>query len=261
MAYVFAIANQKGGVGKTTTVASLAACATGARVLIVDLDPHASLTLSFGLERPDAGAGSHRLLRDGAGLAEEARPTGVGRIDVIPAAAALATLEREHGRSPGMGRRLATLCRTEAAAYDWVLVDSPPTLGMLMINAVAAADYLIIPTQPDVLSRHGVDGMVRTVAMIDRTRDRPTPYPVVTTFYDRRTRASREGYEALCERHGDRLWPHVVPIDTQFREAAARAELLPLTRSSSRGAEAYRQLWDELTGELADMPPCDSAVA
>lgn len=260
---IIAVCNQKGGVGKTTTTLSLAACAAAAgdAVLLVDLDPHASLTLSLGLETADARGGAYALLAQSLSLSELARPTAVAGMDIIASGPALATLERDQGRNPGMGRRLQTICRAQAGAYRWVFVDTPPTLGVLMINALAAADHVVIPTQPDPLSRHGVTGMVKTLDMVNRSRPIPLGHSIVTTFYDRRTRSSLDGLEALNADHGGALWPDVIPVDTQFREASSRGLPLSRCRGASRGAAAYEQLWSYLLQRLPQPAASPAEVA
>lgn len=258
---VIAVCNQKGGVGKTTTAVSLATCAAAGRVLVVDLDPHASLTLSFGLGLAEPQTGAHALLQQTHALCDLVQPSGVDNIDVIAAGPALATLEREQGRNPGMGRRLEAICRREASAYDWIFVDSPPTLGVLMINALAAADHVVIPTQPDPLSRHGVAGMVKTVEMVNRSRPDSLGYSLLTTFFDKRTRSSGNGYAELQANYGEHLWPDVIPVDTQFREATECRRPLPVYRPGSRGAEAYRKFWGYLTERIPGPAHAPARVA
>lgn len=252
---VWAIANQKGGVGKTTTTITLGALAAagGRRTLLVDLDPHASLTAYFRMD-PDAPApGVYDLFAaqaEGRELAgrDLIAATGVDRLGVLPASGALATLDRQLGARDGMGLVLARTLGKLAHDYEQVLIDCPPMLGVLMVNALAACDHLIIPVQTEFLALKGLERMLHTLAMIQRSRGDPVAHTIVATLFDRRTRAALDTLQALRTRHADRLWPDVIPVDTQFREASRAGRPLPDMRPRTRGVEAYRRLLDYLDG-------------
>lgn len=236
---IWAIANQKGGVGKTTTSLCLGRglASDGQRVLLLDLDPHASLTRAFAVPVDPPPAGSHDLFNchshDAGALA---RDTPIERLQLIAAQPALATLERRGASQPGLGLAMARTLHMLRHRYDYALLDCPPTLGLLMINALAAADRLIVPTQTDPLALHGLADMLRTADMVERSRRRPLPRQILATLYDRRTRAGVQSLEQLRERYGTLVWPGVVPMDTRLRDAMALASN---AASSGRGAEAY----------------------
>jgi chromosome partitioning protein len=235
----WAIANQKGGVGKTTTSLCLARglAVDGARVLLLDLDPHASLTRAFGVPTDPPPPGSHDLFAARApDISAVLRETAIGNLRLVAAQPALATLERRGATQPGLGLALGRALHAVRAQYDYALLDCPPTLGLLMVNALAAADRLVIPTQTDPLALHGLADMLRTADMVERSRRRPLPRHILPTLFDRRTRAGVRSLEELRERHGPRVWPGVVPMDTRLRDAhALTAADLP----ESRGFEAY----------------------
>ncbi len=235
----WAIANQKGGVGKTTTSLCLARglATDGARVLLLDLDPHASLTRAFGIPSDPPPAGSHDLFAaHGAGIPAVRRDSAVHNLQVVAAQPALATLERRGATQPGLGLALGRALHGVRNEYDYALLDCPPTLGLLMVNALAAADRLVIPTQTDPLALHGLADMLRTADMVERSRRRALPRHILPTLFDRRTRSGVQSLEELRERHGERVWPGVVPMDTRLRDAhALTAAELP----ESRGLEAY----------------------
>jgi len=255
---VWTVANQKGGVGKTTTVVSLGGLCTlrRQRALLVDLDPHGSLTTYFGEDPESVSPSLYDVFGSGgrvpAGLV---RGTGVKGLDLLPAATALATLDRQLGSRQGMGLILRRALAQLAGDYDRVLLDCPPMLGVLMVNALAASERLIMPVQTEFLALKGLERMLATLAMIQRSRSSPLPYTIVPTMYDPRTRASTESLAALRERYGAELWDGFIPEDTQFREASKQGRPLTVAHPWERGSQAYRKLLQALEAEPAAAGP------
>ncbi|QOY63319.1 ParA family protein [Lysobacter sp. H21R4] len=236
---IWAIANQKGGVGKTTTSLCLARglAVMGHRVLLMDLDPHASLTRAFGIPADPAPAGTHDVFSNASvELTTLSRQTEIDGLLMVAAQPALATLERRGATQPGLGLSLSRALHTAQDHYDYALLDCPPTLGLLMVNALAAADRLIVPTQTDPLAMHGLTDMLRTADMVERSRRRPLPRHILPTLYDRRTRAGVNTLDQLQERFRGVVWPKAVPMDTRLRDAMA---LTTATAPTGRGADAY----------------------
>ncbi|MCB1790386.1 MAG: ParA family protein [Gammaproteobacteria bacterium] len=250
---VWSIANQKGGVGKTTTTVALGGllAAWGFRTLMIDIDPHGSLTSYFGLDPDSIDASSYSLFEavadrrqmDPASLIV---PTPTEGLHLMPAAVALATLDRQSGRLEGLGLVLKRAVDQLRSRYDYILIDCPPVLGVLLINALAAAERLIVPVQTEFLAIKGLERMQHTLKMVTKARPSPLDVVVVPTFFDPRTRASHESLAVLRSDFADITWSGVVPIDTRFRDAS-RAGLPPaIYDPRARGVEAYAKLLEQL---------------
>ncbi|MCF6211242.1 MAG: ParA family protein [Gammaproteobacteria bacterium] len=253
---IWAVANQKGGVGKTTTAVNLGGVLArdGHRTLLLDMDPHGSMSAYFGLD-PDTQESSLYQLFQAKKSAQALSParvvcsTGFENLDMIPAATAMATLDRQLGATDGMGLVITQALHGLADRYEFVLIDCPPQLGVLMINALAACQHLIIPVQTEFLAVKGLERMLRTLEMIQRARHKVPAYTILPTMYDPRTRASTGTLRLLRERFAEHLWRSVIPVDTQFREASRLGIPLTLKAPKDRGSLAYAGLMQDL---LAD---------
>lgn len=252
---VWAIANQKGGVGKTTTTVTVGGllAASGKRTLLVDLDPHCSLSTYFRIDSEELERSAYLLFKqmaDGQSLQTENQivATRFDSLHVLPAATAMATLDRQLGSRAGMGTVIAKALRNVEQEYSNVLIDCPPMLGILMVNALAASEHIIIPVQTEFLALKGLDRMLRTLEMIQHSRKIDLAHTIVPTMYDRRTRASKDTLSLLHDKYAESLWDSMVPIDTQFREASRAGVPLSIMTPGSRGAKAYRALLQTLIG-------------
>jgi chromosome partitioning protein len=250
---VWAVANQKGGVGKTTSVVSLAGLLArrGYRTLMLDMDPHGSMTSYFGLD-PDRTENSlyrlfqieqSRLVVPPQKLIHETR---FKNLSLLPASTALATLDRQLSTSGGMGLVVKHALELLSKDYDYALIDCPPLLGVLMVNALAACDHLVIPVQTEFLAVKGLERMLRTLSMIGRANHRVPEYTILPTMFDRRTRASVSTLRHLRESYVSCLWRSVIPIDTEFREASRVGMPLTIRSPKDRGSLAYEELLNDL---------------
>ena len=249
---VWTVANQKGGVGKTTSTISLAGLLAekGNRVLLVDTDPHASLSYYFGIESEDLDLSVYDLFLQVSTkeqIMQSLCPTHYSNIDILPATMGLATLDRSLGNKGGMGLVLKKAMDKIADEYDYVLIDCPPILGVLMVNALAACERIIVPVQTEFLALKGLDRMMKTLDIMQGEQTQPFKFTIVPTMFDKRTKASLMTYRKLQELYGAAVWPGVVPIDTNFRNASVSQKVPSDYAPSSRGIIAYSNLLKYLT--------------
>jgi chromosome partitioning protein len=245
---IWAVANQKGGVGKTTTAVTLAGVMQkrGHSVLLVDLDPHGSMTSYFGVDPDEVDPSAYELFQQTAGARSVIRKTRFKDLCFIPASSALATLDRQLGARDGMGLVIKRALDSVEQQFDLAIIDCPPMLGLLMVNALAACEQLLIPVQTEFLALKGLERMVHTLAMIQNARKNKLHYTIVPTFFDRRLKASIDSLRTLRSRYPENIWSGVIPVDTQFREASRQGIPLSIARPSCRGSRAYSSLLDHM---------------
>ncbi len=251
MTITLAIANQKGGVAKTTTVASVGAALAelGHSVLLVDLDPQACLTFSLGIDPEDLELSVHHVLTKGLDPAEVLIETEDG-VDLVPATIELARAEAELLTRTGREHVLRSMIEAleeDELDYDWVLLDCPPSLGVLTVAALTAADGVLVPLQCETLSHRGVGQLLDTVHDVRRfTNRRLEVWGVLPTLYDGRTTHSRTVLETISDTYDLEVIGPPIPKTIKFAEAPAAGRSILATSRSSKGARAYREVAENL---------------
>ena len=248
-ARVFAVANQKGGVGKTTTTVNLSACFAerGLKTLIVDLDPQANATTSIGLDPRGLDASIYEVLRQEVELDEIVEPTMIKDLHIAPSSLDLAGAEIELVAAFSRESKLKEAISGAVGEYDIIMIDCPPSLGLLTINGLTAADEVMVPIQTEYFALEGLSQLVQNIRMVQRSLNPGLELTkVVLTMYDARTNLSRDVTREVRTHYGDKVCWQVVPRTVRLSEAPSFGQPITLYDSLSKGAMAYRTLAKEV---------------
>jgi chromosome partitioning protein len=257
---VIAVANQKGGVGKTTTAVNLAAClaAVGKRVLLFDLDPQANATSGVGLEKTEGASAYHPLLGEGS-LLDKVKPTAFEGLSIIPSEVDLCGVDVELARSENHLLRVSMALKpvVDSGQFDLIILDCPPSVGMLTLNAFAAAEGLLVPLQCEYYSLEGISMLHRLINQLREAGVNPTLeiFGVLMTMYDGRTKLAQQVVNEVQQHFGAKVFETLIPRSTRLAEAPSFGKPIIHYDKYSASAAAYEVLTQEVLGRLAMLPP------
>ena len=249
---IITVANQKGGVGKTTTTINLATAlaAIGEKVLIVDLDPQGNASTGLGIDRQDREVSSYDLLTGQATVIEAAIPTAVPGLSIIASTLDLLGIEMEIAAAPDRVLRLRNALRrsaTEGAGYSYVLIDCPPSLNLLTLNSMAAADSVLVPLQCEFFALEGLSQLLQTVEQIRSTINPSLNIQgIVLTMFDGRNNLANQVVEDVRAHMGDKVYDTVIPRNVRVSEAPSHGKPAILYDLKCTGSQAYLQLASEV---------------
>ncbi len=247
--HIWTVANQKGGVGKTTTSIALGGllAEAGQRVLLVDLDPQGSMTSYFGYDPDELEHSSFDLFSADQPMTvgrvrELLLPTSHDNLRLLPSSTALATLDRRNAGRSGLGLVILRALQQLQLDYQYALIDTPPQLGICMVNALAACERLLVPVQTEFLALKGLERMMHTLDMVGHSLRHGVRYLIVPTLFDRRTRVSEQVCAELRKLYPEHLWKSHIPVDTNLRRASKEALTPSQLDPSTRAVLAYKVL-------------------
>jgi chromosome partitioning protein len=248
MAFTIAMSNEKGGVAKTTSTLSLGAALAESdhRVLLVDLDPQANLSLALGLETGEVEFNSASVLIENVAIKSAIRRTEVKNLDLVPSNSRIENAEQFLPMRSHYMATLRTAIQAAPLPYEYILLDCPPALGAITLNALAAADLLIIPTQAEYFSAYALRNMMGTIRRVRQESNPNLAYRILVTLLDRRNRTHRNIFEQLQATFGQGVFTTVIEIDTKLRESPIAGVPITQYKPTSRGSQQYRILAQEL---------------
>lgn len=249
MGKIISIANQKGGVGKTTTSVNLGACLAhlGKRVLLIDIDPQGNATSGVGIEKADVDQCVYDIIVDDVDAKKVIKATQIERLDVIPATIQLAGAEIELVPTISREVRLKRAIEPIKQYYDYILIDCPPSLGLLTINALTASDSVIIPVQCEYYALEGLSQLLNTIRLVQKHLNSDLMIEgVLLTMLDARTNLGIQVIDEVKKYFQDKVYQTIIPRNIRLSEAPSHGQPIILYDPRSRGAEVYLELAKEV---------------
>ncbi|WP_332634383.1 ParA family protein [Halalkalibacter flavus] len=249
MAKIIAVANQKGGVGKTTTAVNLSACLAhiGKRVLLVDIDPQGNATSGVGVEKGDVDECVYDILVEDVEAVDVIKSTSVERLDVLPSTIQLSGAEIELVPTISREVRLKRAMSTVAENYDFIFIDCPPSLGLLTINALTASDSVLIPVQCEYYALEGLSQLLNTVRLVQKHLNTDLEIEgVLLTMLDARTNLGIQVIEEVKKYFREKVFDTIIPRNVRLGEAPSHGQPIITYDAKSRGAEVYVDLAKEV---------------
>jgi chromosome partitioning protein len=246
---VIAVSNQKGGVGKTTTVVNLGAALAerGAQVLVIDLDPQSNSTSGLGIDPSRARLTVYHLLSGEASIDEAATATAVPGLHLVPSQVALAAAEIELVGEKEREGRLRQALSALTGGFGYVLIDCPPSLGLLTLNALAAADQALVPLQAEYFALEGLAHLIYTIQLVRMNLNPKLELAgILVTQFDARTTLSWEVLNEVRKAYPDKLYQTLIPRNVRVSEAPSHGQPVTVYDPTCRGAQAFRQLAEEV---------------
>ncbi|WAL82856.1 ParA family protein [Pandoraea sp. XJJ-1] len=256
MAKIFCVANQKGGVGKTTTTVNLAAglASHGQRVLLVDLDPQGNATMGSGIDKAALESSVYEVLVDGADVVASCQRSESGSYDVLPANRELAGADVELVSLENRDTRLKLALAKVDDAYDFILIDCPPTLSLLTLNGLCAAHGVIIPMQCEYFALEGLSDLVNTIKQVHANLNRDLQViGLLRVMFDPRITLQQQVSDQLKEHFGDKVFNAIIPRNVRLAEAPSYGMPGVVFDPASRGAKAYLQFGAEMIARIQTM--------
>ncbi|MCM3638791.1 AAA family ATPase [Sporosarcina luteola] len=249
MGKIIAIANQKGGVGKTTTSVNLSACLAhiGKKILLIDADPQGNATSGVGVNKGDVHQCIYDMLIDDVNIKEVIHQTKMENLDIVPATISLAGAEIELVSTISREVRMKHAIQEAKELYDYIIIDCPPSLGLLTINSLTAADSVIIPVQCEYYALEGLSQLLSTIRLVQKHLNEGLSIDgVLLTMFDARTNLGIQVIDEVKKYFQDKVYGTIIPRNVRLSEAPSHGEPIIIYDSRSRGAEVYLELAKEV---------------